>query len=638
MMFKLEISFSLYYLKLFFFLNNFFENPYYYEKNGRGYGRLSWFNLTSKFTFSGRIFFGDGSNEYMDIYPLFDSNNHHLAEKKSVQDSHLELNPNTIFLDDSIQPTILYFFFYKEKRNKHLFNKRRKYRKKRNFKENPQIAYIRLLIITDPSIYEQHKKFLKTDDDTKIFKNILHYYALTIDGVNHKYQNSFENDPDLRIIVNLENVLILTDKSQSLWSNSEEVLVKGFKTFKGKEVISRKSLDLFSNYVESLNLNFEFNHAMGVFNKDLWNTNEDQSPAQRSSLLGAAYSGAICEYSYSILEDHGGFSNLYVIAHELGHSLGASHDQSEPESKDCDRHDYFLMSPILSYSKIENIQRFSQCSIKQLKNFILDNGEISEQARCLKNQIHNKYEGLNFIKTGKIWNVEDQCKMRHGSDAVYCQSTVDTICSYLYCRVNNQSSCISNGPAVDGTFCSTEGKCYNGICTGSEFTINSENNFIYGDDLVDAFFYGLAEKSSLATCHEWFEILKHNNKSVSFYCNRLRGNKECCQSCSKFTQLTCEDYDFNCPNYIDYCLNGTLADGDEIKELFQVCPRTCHYCDDTPLECFDGLCKNGATCLTNQTESEFFGFKCICPNGFKGSLCEIRNLSSTNDEIEKILK
>lgn len=62
------------------------------------------------------------------------------------------------------------------------------------------------------------------------------------------------------------------------------------------------------------------------------------------------------------------------MAHELGHSLGANHDQSATETESCSASDYFLMSPFISYSKMENLQRFSECSIKQIKNFIFKNG------------------------------------------------------------------------------------------------------------------------------------------------------------------------------------------------------------------------------------------------------------------------
>lgn len=46
----------------------------------------------------------------------------------------------------------------------------------------------------------------------------------------------------------------------------------------------------------------------------------------------------------------------------------------------------------------------------------------------------------------------------------------------------------------------------------------------------------------------------------------------------------------------------------------------------TFIKCSENVCTNGGTCL-NDTNShktdKIFRFKCLCPNGFKGDLCEI---------------
>lgn len=57
----------------------------------------------------------------------------------------------------------------------------------------------------------------------------------------------------------------------------------------------------------------------------------------------------------------------------MGHNLGSVHD-GDPEANDCPLTDYFIMTPVLSFEKIENMQKFSTCSISQFKSLLISEG------------------------------------------------------------------------------------------------------------------------------------------------------------------------------------------------------------------------------------------------------------------------
>ncbi|RNA32392.1 A disintegrin and metallo ase with thrombospondin motifs 5-like [Brachionus plicatilis] len=176
-------------------------------------------------------------------------------------------------------------------------------KRKRAVNGNPLNMEVETLLVVDPTVYEDHKAFLQTTDDTAIFDHIRTYYAHTFNGVDDKYQRSLENDPDLRLRIRLIHVLIITNPLESTWTDVNIVGETGNEFYNGKEVIlSRLTLNELQRFVDRQGLTFEFDHVIGVFNKDLWSDDRTAFPSARSPVIGVAWLNSICSdgYKYSL--------------------------------------------------------------------------------------------------------------------------------------------------------------------------------------------------------------------------------------------------------------------------------------------------------------------------------------------------
>ncbi len=77
-------------------------------------------------------------------------------------------------------------------------------------------------------------------------------------------------------------------------------------------IVSKPSLKAFSNYMNSRNFSFKYDHAIGFFDKYLFNENSSRAPKERV-LSGFSNTASMCSSSrYSLVPDFGGFSNIIV--------------------------------------------------------------------------------------------------------------------------------------------------------------------------------------------------------------------------------------------------------------------------------------------------------------------------------------
>ncbi|XP_017767754.1 PREDICTED: A disintegrin and metalloproteinase with thrombospondin motifs 7-like [Eufriesea mexicana] len=176
-------------------------------------------------------------------------------------------------------------------------------------------------------------------------------------------------------------------------------------------------------------------------------------------LMGLAFVGTACEpQKAACINEDSGLALGIVIAHEVGHVMGCSHDTLEISgcpSQDKDT-SYFIMSPYVYLFTI----RWSTCSKKFITN-LLDSG----LGECLNDNPRSPSEKFKYpnMLPGAMYDGDFQCQMKFPGSTL-CAGGGAKMCSQLWCAVN-KTSCLTRGsPMADGTKCGENKWCIHKEC------------------------------------------------------------------------------------------------------------------------------------------------------------------------------
>ncbi|KAF6035857.1 hypothetical protein EB796_005837 [Bugula neritina] len=189
-------------------------------------------------------------------------------------------------------------------------------------------------------------------------------------------------------------------------------------------------------------------------------TSLDLTSNGATSNAGLAWlSGACGSNPLSINE----FTSSTVLAHELGHNLGAGHDQ---DGNSCLGSDKYVMAPSVGFTDSTNIGnpwKFSTCSIDYFDAYItILNGDDNN---CLSNDgsyIASWSEDYTAY-IGQTFDADEQCRQEFGDSYSYSYSTTTylEICQKLWCTADGSSSTAGSAALLytscgDGKWCVEE--------------------------------------------------------------------------------------------------------------------------------------------------------------------------------------
>ncbi|NP_999830.1 egg bindin receptor 1 precursor [Strongylocentrotus purpuratus] len=265
------------------------------------------------------------------------------------------------------------------------------------------------------------------------------------------------------------------------------------------------SITIFTAPQSNLDLTDELSHSLKNFcewQKDeksdisILLTRRDLEIGGNDAVTGKSKDiGGACDPSRRciIAQDHGPSGTIFTLAHEIGHSLGIYHDDSE---SGCANNKNIMATDNSGGSEAF---QWSLCSNKDLLQFLSTSDSV-----CL-DETEGDFPAYNsevIVMPGHYYDALKQCQMTFGSEATVADGYIysQDMCLELQCRVPGRSEDITNHtPALDGTKCGTgrgvmcvHGQCLKvvsmydcegGVCV-PEWLVGS-----YGDCQLDCFSY-----------------------------------------------------------------------------------------------------------------------------------------------------
>lgn len=173
-------------------------------------------------------------------------------------------------------------------------------------------------------------------------------------------------------------------------------------------------------------------------------------------IMGVTYMTSVCrpDKACIVCVDEG-LLLANTITHQIGHALGAEHDESEGSGCPGVMPDgtSFHMAPKIT----EASSAWSVCSKDAIIQFVKSQGSW-----CLTDLPVERQFNFPLILPGQIYSAAQQCKLNFHMTAIPC--LIGPFCDKLYCQVTEKLCATKGDPPADGTFCASDMWCFHKQC------------------------------------------------------------------------------------------------------------------------------------------------------------------------------